>query len=176
VKWTVFGVLRFRDGLSSLYDKRTGAIVRAPAGPRLTFSAGYLARHVNPAEAGFRSEQWLFGGPTLTFTQRPVTARAAFQYERHVRAQGRDDFNRYRPRIDVERVRRGLSPFLFEELTFLREGLVRSRSRAGARYRFRSGSMLEAAYQFESLKRDSAWRPRNAVHLSLSLGVLVEEP
>lgn len=173
--WSVFGALRVRGALREAYDRRGGVSVRVPAAPRAVLSAGVLARAVRPAEDGFRREYWIFGGPTITIWQGWLMTKLGAQAERHLVA-STPDFNRYRLRVDAERRRRGLSPFVFEEATILNGGIVRWRTRAGGRYRLRSGSLLEVAYQFETIKRGSAWRPRHAMHLRLNLRLTAEEP
>ena len=86
------------------------------------------------------------------------------------------DRTRYRPRVDLEFRRERLSPFVFQEGAFLHQGFFRSRSRAGARWRSRSGDTLELAYQFESILTGASWRPRHAIHLAYSFRLFLPEP
>ena len=88
--------------------------------------------------------------------------------ERHVGRPDIADFNRYRQRFDVERLRVRVSPWLHQSLAFQREGFIRSRSRLGFRGRIASGHSLKGAYQFESIEGGRAWRPRHAIYTEWS--------
>ena len=131
---------------------------------------GYLLRHQDPDGAGFHDEHRRFVGPTLVLTRRVVTVRSTTQYEWHLVLTNRPNFNRYRERIEMEKLRQGISPFVSTEVAFHREGLARSRSRAGVRWRFRPGCQLELAYQFESLRGGTAWVPRHVLRTAIHFG------
>lgn len=174
VGWDVYGVVRARDHLSSAYDDRFGTLVRVAVARRLSLGAGYLRRYVNPGRLGMRPENRFVAGTTVIPKLRPVRLEWVSLYERHFAIRGVRDFNRYKQRLEIERPRRGPAPFLYEEMTFRREGFVRTRSLAGLRWRFPSGARFEIGYQFESLKVGSAWLPRHAIRSTLNLGVLFD--
>jgi hypothetical protein len=170
----VYGVVRTRDHLSSAYDNRFGTLVRVAVARRLSLGASYLRRYVNPDRLGLHPENRFVAGATVIPKLRPVRLEWVSLYERHFAIRGVQDFNRYKQRLEIERPRRGPAPFLYEEMTFRREGFVRTRALAGLRWRFPSGMRFEIGYQFESLKMGSAWLPRHAIRSTLNLGVLFD--
>lgn len=174
VGWDVYGVVRTCDHVSSAYDHRFGTLLRVAATRRLWLGAGYLRRYVNPDRLGMRPENRFVAGTTVIPTLRPVRLEWVSLYERHFAIRGVPDFNRYKQRFEIERLRRGPAPFLYEEMTFRREGFVRTRTLAGLRWRFPSGARFEIGYQFESLRVGGAWRPRHAIRTTLNLGVLFD--
>lgn len=174
--WTIFGVARVRDRLSDPYDELAGAGVQAPVTSRVAIEGGYLFRRIDPDGTGSHDEHRFSIGPSLVLTRRVVTLRWHSLYERHLVLTDHKDFNRYRERIEIERVRRRLSPFLMTEVAFVREGLVRSRNRAGARWRLGGRLDLELAYQFESLRRGQTWIPRHAIRTSFHIGRRINGP
>lgn len=172
--WEMFGVMRVRDQLSDAYDNRVGSLLRVTAGPRLGLGAGYLRRYVNFDRLGMHAENRFFAGPTVQVGLRPVRLEWVTLYERHFGIRGVKDFDRYKQRVELERVRRRASPFVYEEMTFKREGWVRTRTLAGLRWRFQSGARFEVGYQFESLLVGSGWMPRHSIRSTLNLGALFE--
>ncbi len=172
--WEMFGVMRARDHLSDAYDNRLGSLLRVAATPRLGLGAGYLRRYVNFDRLGTHPENRFFAGPTVLVASHPVRVEWLSLYERHFAIRGVKDFNRYKQRVELERARRGASPFFYEELTFKREGFVRTRTLAGLRWRFPSGARFEVGYQFESLRVGSGWMPRHSIRSTINLGVLFD--
>lgn len=176
LRWSGFGAMRMRSRWRELYEERAGTLIRTPLGRRGNLTVGYLARLTEPQHASRRLEQWVYAYPAVALRRDRLVARVGVQYERHMLMSGIQDFNRYRPRFDLQVSRPRLSPFLMEELTFLRQGLARNRNRAGFRYRWpASGSSLEVCYQIDSVRRGAAWRPLHAVVLSISVGLTVSE-
>lgn len=172
MSWQVFAALRTRNHLTDAYDERLGTTVRLQANRRLSLSASYLRRWVDPEGHGFHRENRLYGGPTILLFEHPLHVWSVTLYERHIAIPGQADFNRYKQRIEIERARHGLSPFLAEEVTFLRQSFYRLRSRAGFRWRFHSGRSFELGYQFETIKTSGVLRPRHSIQANLSLGRL----
>jgi hypothetical protein len=173
---TAVGVLRIRDLGRDPYDRRAGVVLsrRLPRG--LALSAGYLGRRVLDPGGTARTEHRLLGGPLWQTGAGRLRTRLEVQFERQFFLAGLPDRTRFRPRWDVELRRSRLSPYVFQEGTFLTTGFVRFRGRLGGRWRFPSGDTLETAYQFESLLTEAAWRPRHAIHLAYSFRLFLPEP
>jgi len=172
--WEVFGVVRIRDRVHDAYDDRLGSLLRVTATPRLSLSVAYLRRYNNFDRLGTHPENRFFTGPTVLLALRPLRVEWVSLYERHFVICGVEDFSRYKQRFEIERVRRGAAPFIYEEATFKREGFVRTRTLAGVRWRFESGARFEIGYQFESLKWGTAWMPRHSIRSTLNLGTLFD--
>lgn len=169
----MFGAVRARDRVSAAYDEPLGNQLRMSLTPRLNLQGGYLRRWVDPDRTGFHAENRLFLSPSVLLARQPLRLEWVSLYERHIAVPGRTDFNRYKQKLDLERTRRRVSPFLWEELTFCRQGFVRSRMLAGVRWRFPSGARFEVGYQYEKLKAAGLWAPRHTLRTTLNLGVLV---
>ncbi len=174
--WNVFGMARVRDQLSDAYDDRLGSVVQYDATRRVGLRAGYLRRWNNFDRQGMHQENRVYGSLTAVPVLLPVKVAWISQYERHIAIPGCRDFNQYKQRLDVERVRRRVSPFLYQELSLRRQGLVRSRTLAGLRWRLEAGTHFEIGYQFESLQVGGAWMPRHSIRTTLSLGALFKRP
>jgi hypothetical protein len=172
--WEMFGVMRVRDHVTDAYDDRVGTLLRVATTPRLGLGVGYLRRYVNFDRLGMHPENRFFAGPTVQVALRPVRVEWVSLYERHFAIRGVRDFNRYKQRVELERMRRGVSPFVYEEMTFKREGFVRTRALAGVRWRWPSGTRFEVGYQFESLLVGTGWMPRHSIRSTLNLGVLFD--
>jgi hypothetical protein len=159
----VTATARTRDRLSEVYDSRIGIALRVPVHHRLGIAAGYLRRFVDPDGQSRHQQNRFWFGPRVLVLQAPVTIHAIALFERHMNVVGTPDFNRYRLTMEMERVRKGFSPFLTVE-SAVRDGTVqRSRNMAGLRWRDESGYSVEFGYQFEAINTGPAWAPRHSV-------------
>ena len=168
VEWTVEGVTRFRDSLASLYDRRAATEVEITLNDSSSLQLGYVLRNRTRSEFGFGWDHRFVVGLTYPIVRRAMELEATTLYERHIGRPDVPDFNRYRQQFEVERPADRVSPWLHQSLAFKKEGFVRSRSRLGLRWNFRAGHSLKGAYQFESIKSDTAWRPRHAIYTQWS--------
>jgi hypothetical protein len=169
--WSLFGGVRTRNHFTHAYDFRAGSQVSVKLSERVSFTAGYLRRRLDPTGRSAHWEQRAYGSPAWLLASRPLQIKWSTIVERNFGIPGAPAYNRYRPRLDLERRRNGLSPFLAEEFTFRREGFVRSRTAAGIRWRAESGVTVEVAYQFDTAKSGHAWIPRHAIRTALSFGL-----
>jgi len=172
LRWWATASVRFRDHWHEAYDSYLGSMARVALNRRWSVTAGYLFRQVNPDHAAFRNEHRLVASPAVFLSPERTRVEAAVQFERLRPIDRAPAFNRYRPRVVIERVRKGLSPFLATEGLFFKEQFHRSRNMAGLRWRFDHGSMLEMGYQFEILRNGAAWIPRHALRSTVVLGDL----
>jgi len=162
--------IRFRDHLHAAYDSYLGSLGRVALNPRWAITAGYLYRQVNPDRTSFRHEHRLIAIPSVLLLPNKTRLEAAIQYERLKPIDHAPTFNRYRPRLVLERLRTGVSPFLSTEGLFFKEQFHRSRNMTGIRWRSEQGSMIEVGYQFEIMRSGSAWIPRHAIRTTFVLG------
>jgi hypothetical protein len=169
-----FGIVRTRDYMTDPYDVRAGGTLRTRVTSRLSFSAGALRRWTDSGGRERERQNRFYGGPIFIAFEKPVRLECITQYERH-NVPGAD-FNRYKQRFEVDIQRNGLSPLFFHEFTARHEGLVRSRSLLGFRWRSGSGARLDVGYQFESIKTGNAWAPRHSIRTTLALGHLFGRP
>jgi hypothetical protein len=160
-------VVRTRNHLTDAFDDRAGAQVVFPIHRRLGIGGGYIKRWVDPNGLGSHAEDRLFFAPRLHLTDDPVKIESVTSLERNFSVRDRPDFNRYRETIDIEKVRRGVSPFFAEQLAFRSDGLVWTRTALGLRWRLPSGFRFEAGYQFESQKIGPVWVPRHAIRTAV---------
>ncbi len=168
--WSVSAEGRVRDRFGSLYDRRLGTVIGVDLGHRFTASGGYLVQNKEHSENRFLWEQRLTAGLGYElFRHGSVRVEGLTLYERHFTPSGYADSNRYRQRFEMESRKKGLSPWLYEDFTFLNEGFVRSRSRAGLLWRSR-GYYFAVGYQFETIRNPpgSSWHPRHAIIISFS--------
>lgn len=174
IDWTVGGVARIRDSLGSVYDRRVGTDVEFRLSDLASVAFGYILLHRAPSGfgSGHAWDHRLSAGLTYPLLRRGVRVEGTTLYERHLGRPDVPDFNRYRQQVELELPRAQLSPWLYQSLAFVRRGFVRSRSRVGFRWRFRSGHSFIGAYQFERRRSGATWRPRHAVlsEWSLALG------
>ena len=171
LRWRLEGSGRLNDGIQHLYDRRLSGTVEATLKRDIEVAGEYVLRSSEFPGFGFQVDHRLVGGVSFPLWQGQTSVTAAVLYERHLGRPDIEDFSRYRQRIEIERGRRKLAPFLYEDLTFQqREGFVRSRSRAGLRWQFSSGRSLAVSYQFEAIKQQAAWRPRHAIVTALDIG------
>ncbi len=168
--WSAFGGFRLRDGLADAYDDRIGTEVSIDLHDRISLAAGYLHRWFDPTGNGFANHNRIYVSPGFTLAMRPARVDWVTQLERHW-APGRPSYNRYRPRLEIERFRKMVSPFLSQEFLFQREGFLRSRTVAGLRWRLEFGTSFEAGYLFDSMKIGQRWTPRHAIRTALSFGL-----
>lgn len=164
IAWTVGGVARVREALSSAYDRRAETDVDLVLTDLLAVTFGYVLRNRVRTGFGFGWDHRLRAGLTYALLRRSVRVEGTTLYERHI---GRPDvpaFNRYRQQIEVERPRARVSPWLYQSVAFERRGFVRSRSRMGLRWSFTSGHSIKGAYQYESIREGASWRPRHAIY------------
>ena len=169
--WSVSGAVRIKDSLGNLYDRRAGTVVGVDLGHNVRVSGGYLIRNKEYGENHFRWQQRFTTGLGYDlFHRRGVRVEGLTLYERHFTPKGYADFNRYRQRFEVEFGKKGLSPWLYQDFTFLNQGFVRSRSRAGLVWRTGSGYSFSVAYQFETIRNPSgsAWYPRHSIVTSFT--------
>ena len=170
LRWRLEGSGRLSDGVQHFYDRRLSTLVETGLKWDVRIAGGYVLRSSEFPGFGFQVDHRFVGGASFPLWRGQTSVTAAVLYERHLGRPGIEDFNRYRQRIEIERGRGKLAPFLYEDLTFQqREGFVRSRSRAGLRWRFSSGRSLAVSYQFEANKQQAAWRPRHAIVTALSI-------
>jgi len=167
--WSAFGGFRLRDGLSDAYDERIGTEVNVDLRERLSLAAGYLHRWLDSTGDGFAKHNRIYVSPGFTLAVRPARVDWVMQLERHW-PPGRPSYNRYRPRVEIERFQKIVTPFLSQEFLFQREGFLRSRTVAGLRWRLESGTSFEAGYLFDSMKIGQRWTPRHAIRTALSFG------
>ena len=172
VRWSAVATVRLRDHLHSAYDNYVSSMVRVALNGRWSVAAGYLYRQVNPNHTSLRPEHRLIAAPSVLLLRSKTRLETVFQFERLKPIDNAPSYNRYRPRVVLERVRPGLSPFLSVEGMFFKEQFQRSRNMAGARYHFGTGSMMELGYQFEIIRSGAAWIPRHAIRTNLVLGDL----
>ncbi|MEN6602401.1 MAG: DUF2490 domain-containing protein [Bryobacteraceae bacterium] len=172
VRWWGTTTIRFKDHLQSAYDGYVGSFARVALNSRWGMTAGYLYRQVNPDRTSHRAEHRLIAAPSFLLHPGRTRVEAAMQYERLKPIDHAPTYNRYRPRLVLERVRPGLSPFLSTEGMFAKEQFQRSRNMAGVRWHFEQGSMIEIGYQFETIRSGSAWIPRHAIRTSFVIGDL----
>lgn len=174
IDWTIGGVARVRDALGSVYDRRARTDVELTLSDVASLTLGYilLNRTRTDVGSGFGWDHRLHAGLTYPLLRRGVRVEGTTLYERHIGRRDSGDFNRYRQQVELERPSARVSPWLHQSLAFERRGFVRSRSRVGFRWRFRSGHSFTGAYQFERRRSGAAWRPRHAVlsEWSLALG------
>lgn len=162
--------IRFRDHLHSTYDSYLGSMARVALNSRWGVTAGYLHRRVNPDRTSLRPEHRFVAAPSFLVHPGKTRVETAVQFERVKPIDNAPSFNRYRPRVLLERIRPGLSPFLSTEGLFFKEQFYRSRNLAGVRWRFERGSMIEMGYQFEIMRAGAAWIPRHSIRTTLVLG------
>jgi hypothetical protein len=162
--------IRFRDHLRSAYDSHLGSMARVTLNSRWNVTAGYLYRQVNLDRISLRPEHRLVATPSFLLRPGKTRIETAVQFECINPIDNAPSFNRYRPRVLLERVRPGLSPLLSTEALFFKEQFHRSRNMIGVRWRFEQGSTLEMGYQFEILRSGAAWIPRHAIRTTLVLG------
>lgn len=171
LRWRLEGSGRLNDDVQHLYDRRLSTLVERELKWDVRIGGGYVLRSSEFSGFGFRADHRLVGGVSFPLLRGQTSVAVTSLYERHIGRPDIEDFNRYRQRIEIERGRRKLAPFLYEDLTFQqREGFVRSRSRAGLRWQFSSGRSLAVSYQFEASKQQAAWRPRHAIVTALDIG------
>jgi len=171
LQWILSGGLRIKDSLGDLYDRRVGTVVGVNLGHQTTISAGYLIRNREYGDNDFGWDQRLTAAVGYALLRRSdARIKGLTLYERHFTPGGHTNFNRYRQRFEVESRRKGLSPWLYEDFTFLNRGFVRSRSRAGLLWRTARGYSFAVGYQFETIRdpSGSAWRPRHAIVISFT--------
>lgn len=165
LQWALNGQLRVGDHVSDVYDRRLGTYGSIDVGSRVSVGAGYLLRSRDRPDLGRADwDHRIVAGLKYPVLRRLPSLEGATLYERHIGQPGIEAFNRYRQQFEFERERTQISPLVYQDLTFRREGFVRSRSRVGVRWRLVSGYALRIAYQFESLRVASAWRPRHAIY------------
>lgn len=169
--WSVFGAFRLRNSLSDAYDNRAGAQGKVRLHRRVSLTGGYLHHWYDATGLGFREENRVYATPELLLASRPLRILSVTPIERSMSLRPGPAYNRYRPRVEIERFRKIVSPFLSQEFLFQREGFLRSRSAAGLRYRFESGVAFEAGYLFDSIKTGPHWLPRHAIRTGLSFGL-----
>lgn len=170
VEWGLDGQIRVREQLSDIYDRRVGTSATFEVCSGLSIDAGYLLRVRD--WPGLNQIDWdhrVVAGITYPISQRDLRIEGRTAYERHIGQPGIEAFNRYRQQFEIEHGRDVVSPWLYQDLTFRREGFVRSRSRLGIRWRPRSGYARLVAYQFESLRAASVWRPRHAIYTEFEI-------
>lgn len=172
---SLIGVVRARGPLTDWYDLRAGVLSRVKLNPSLYVRLGYLARAHDPMGQGHRLEHRFFAGPIADLWWDKPHARYIGLFERFIGRPGSPDFNRHRHRLDLEMRRLGLSPFVYEEVFLLGGELIRSRTRAGLRYKVSDGRRLDFGYQFEWLKTNRQWGPRHAIILIYSKGVPIDD-
>ena len=175
VEVVVGGVARVRDSPGSLYDRRATAEAETALTDRFGVKLGYVLRNHTLPGFGVGSDHRLVAGLTYPILQQTVSVSGTTLYERHVGRPDVPDFSRYRQQFDVERLGVRVSPWLHQSMAFRREGFIRSRSRLGLRWRFASGHSLKSAYQFESIERGPAWRPRHAIYTEWSYELVPSE-
>ena len=171
IDWTVGGVARIRDSLGSVYDRRARTDVEFALSDLVGVTLGYILLNRTPAGLG-SGHDWdhrLHAGLSYPLLRRGVRVEGTTLYERHVGRRASGDFNRYRQQVELERPSARVSPWLYQSLAFERQGFVRSRSRAGVRWRLGSGHSFIGAYQFERRRVGATWRPRHAVLSEWSL-------
>ncbi|MCS6954188.1 MAG: DUF2490 domain-containing protein [Bryobacterales bacterium] len=175
LRWSVFGVVRTRNHLTHAYDFRLGSQLAIVVSPRFSVTTGYLRRRLDPTRLQPHWENRVYATPSVILAARPLEFKALSIVERNFGIPGGPGYNRYRPRVELERRRKRISPFLAEEFTFRREGFVRSRSAAGVRWRAESNVTFEVAYQFDTIRTGQAWRPRHALRTVLTFGLPQEQ-
>ncbi len=171
IDWTVEGIARIRDSLGSAYDRRFKTDVELAVNDFASVSFGFILRNRTRTGFDYRWDHRLLAGITYPLVRGDVRVEGTTLYERHVGRPYVPDFSRYRQQVEVERPDARLSPWLYTSLGFERRGFMRSRSRAGIRWRFQSGDSVTAAYQFERIKYGSTWRPRHAIYSEWSLAL-----
>lgn len=172
---SLIGVARARGHFSDWYDLRAGILTRVKLNSALYVRLGYLARGFDATGQGRRLEHRFFTGPVADLWWDRPHARYIGLFERFIGRPGQADFNRHRHRLDIQARRIGLSPFIYEEL-FLRGGeLIRSRTRAGLRYKVTMGRRLDLGYQFEWMKVGQRWGPRHSLVFVYSRGVPIDD-
>lgn len=171
IDWTIGGVARIRDSLGSVYDRRARTDVELTLSDLASVTLGYILLNRTPSGlgAGYGWDHRLHAGLTYPLLRRGVRVEGTTLYERHVGRRDSGDFNRYRQQVELERPSARVSPWLYQSLAFERQGFVRSRSRAGVRWRLGSGHSFIGAYQFEWRRVGATWRPRHAVLSEWSL-------
>ena len=163
VDWTIGGVARIRDALGSVYDRRARTDVEFVLADSASVTLGYILLNRTRTGLGFDWDHRVHAGLSYPLLRRDVKVEGTTLLERHVGRPDVPDFNRYRQQVEVERPRARVSPWLYQSVAFERRGFVRSRSRVGFRWRFRSGHSFIGAYQFERRRSGATWRPRHAV-------------
>lgn len=169
--WSLFGSVRTQKHFTHAYDFRVGSQLGIKVTSRFSVTAGYLRRRLDPSGLRSHWESRLYAGPSFTLASRPLLIRSVTILEHNFGIPGAPAYKRSRPRLEIERRRKGVSPFLSEEFTFRREGFVRSRSAAGVRWRSESGVTVELAYQFDTAQIGHAWRPRHVLRTAVSFGL-----
>lgn len=162
--------VRLRDQLQSAYDIYFGSMARVVLNSRWAVTTGYLYRQVNPDRTSLRPEHRLIAAPSVVLLPNKTRLEAVIQFERINPIDNLPSYNRYRPRLVLERRRPGLSPFLSTEGMFYKDQFYRSRSMTGVRWHFERGNTLEVGYQFETMRSGSSWIPRHAIRSTLVLG------
>jgi hypothetical protein len=170
VRWWATTSFRFRDQLHSAYDIYVSSLVRVALNQRWAVATGYMYREYNPDRKSLRPEQRLIATPSVLLLRNKTRLETAIQFERLKPIDSAPSYNRYRPRVLVERVRRGVSPFFSTEGLFFKEQFQRSRNMTGIRWHFEQGNMIETGYQFEIIRSGAAWIPRHAIRTTLVLG------
>ncbi len=131
--WKLFGAVRTRSHFTHAYDFRAGSELSVKLSPSFSVTAGYLRRRLDPSGSSAHWQNRVYGTPSWILSSRPLLINLVAVFEHNFGIPGAPAYNRYRPRLELEKKRTRLSPFVAEEFTFRREGFVRSRTAAGVR-------------------------------------------
>lgn len=162
-EWYAGGGLRFNDGLGRAYDRRGYAGAAIDFGSGVEADISYLFRYRESGDLGLKPNRRATVSLQYPLYEGRWALTGTTNYERHFAAPVEPDFNRYRQRFEIERKAARSTPWLSWEMAFRREGPIRSRSRAGWKWRTAAGHEVSLAYQFESVKSGNAWAPRHAI-------------
>lgn len=162
-EWYAGGGLRLRNGLGDVYDRRVyaGGVVGLGHGIHAGFR--YLFRYKQEDDDGLKPNQRVTVSLGYPLHHGHWAVLGGSYVERQFSRKGEADFSRYRQRFEIERGGDGSTPWLSYELAFLRDGLARSRSRAGWKWRLEGGTTVSLGYQFDSVRDGHAWGPRHAI-------------
>jgi hypothetical protein len=172
VEWGAEVGLRTREQVGELYDRRASMFVDVELYDGISVSGGYMISNRIISGFGFDWNSRIVGQVNYkilrfgTMDLEGVTA-----YERQMGRPDRPDYNRYRQRFEANSGKRGFSPWVYQDFTFLRQGFYRSRSRLGIRWRSHRGYAIGVAYQFEAIHNTatSVTRPRHTVFAALDI-------
>lgn len=174
-EWYAGGGLRLRNGLGDAFDRRVygGAAVDLGRGLEAEFS--YLFRYRESGDLGLKPNRRATASLDYPLYRGRWTLSGKTAYERHFAVPVIPDFNRYRQRLEIERSTGRSTPWLSSEVAFLRDGMSRSRNRAGWKWTTAAGHEISVAYQFESVKDGRAWAPRHAIVTAIEFTRLKRE-
>ncbi|MEO8661519.1 MAG: DUF2490 domain-containing protein [Bryobacteraceae bacterium] len=165
------GFVRLDHNVTYAYDDGVRCRTTVQLTQRFSLIGGMLSRWLDKNDKGHVLEERPFGGVGIMISKAPLRIESATEVERFLYPGGKPAYTRYRSRIEFEKPKRLLAPYLAEELFFnYASGLVRTRTTAGLRHRMEGGGRVECGYQFQNDLTNGAWVPKHAIRTAYYFG------